>query len=90
MFTYDISDDLRKKLDKLGKRDKVLALAFYKKVQEIINRDERTINAYKNLRSPMNEYKRIHLTDNYILLFAVERKHIVFVDIMHWDKVYGK
>ena len=90
MFKYDIHDTLRVKLDKLAKRDKVLASIFFKKVQEIINRDEKTINAYKNLMSPLNEYKRIHLTENYILLFAVKGKHIVFVDIRHWDDVFGK
>jgi mRNA-degrading endonuclease RelE of RelBE toxin-antitoxin system len=89
MFSYDLSDILRKKLSKLGRKDKVLAEIFYKKVQEVINRDEHSINAYKNLKSPMNEYKRIHLTDNYILMFAVEKKHIVFIDIEHWDKAYG-
>jgi len=38
----------------------------------------------------MNEYKRIHLTDNYILLFAVNtnEEKIVFIDIKHWDDVY--
>jgi len=90
MFSYDFSDILRKKLDKLAKRDKVLAETFYKKVQEVIQRDEKTINAYKNLKSPLNEYKRIHLTDNYILLFAVDNKKIVFIDIRHWDDVFGK
>ena len=90
MFAYDISDILRAKLEKLSKKDKILAQIFYKKVQEIINRDDKTINAYKNLRAPLNEYKRIHLTGNYILLFAVKGKHIVFVDIRHWDDVFGK
>ncbi len=89
MFSYDFSDVLRKKLEKIGKKDNVLAGNFYKKVQEIIHRDKNTINAYKNLKSPMNEFKRIHLTDNYILLFAVEDDHIVFVDIRHWDDVFG-
>ena len=89
MFTYSISDELQKKLRKIASKDKVLAQIFYKKVQEIVNRDEKTINAYKNLRSPLNEYKRIHLTDNYILLFAVGGSHIVFVDIRHWDNVFG-
>ena len=90
MFSYDISDDLRRKLVKLAKRDKVLSDIFHKKVQEIILRDEKTIQAYKNLKSPMKEYKRIHLTDNYILLFAVQRNHIIFIDIRHWDDVFGK
>lgn len=89
MFTYSISDELQKKLRKIAIKDRVLALIFYKKVQETISRDKKTINAYKNLRSPMNGYKRIHLTDNYILLFGVEGNHIVFVDIRHWDNVFG-
>ena len=90
MFTYDITDVLRKKLKKLAKKDRILSLIFYKKLQEVINRYEETINSYKNLKSPLNEFKRIHLTDNYILLFKVEKKHIVFVDIKHWDHVYEK
>ena len=88
MFKYDIHDTLRVKLDKIAKKDKVLASIFFKKVQEIINRDEKTINSYKNLRSPLNEYKRIHLTGNYILLFAVKGKNILFVDIRHWDDLF--
>lgn len=90
MFTYDISDTLRAKLERLAKKDKILAQNFYKKLQEVVNRDEKTIHAYKNLKSPLNEYKRIHLTSNYILLFAVKGNHIVFVDIRHWDDMFGK
>ena len=90
MFRYDIHDTLIAKLEKIGKKDKVLASIFYKKVIEIVNRDEKTINAYKNLRSPLHEYKRIHLTDNYILLFSVKKDKILFVDIRHWDDVFGK
>jgi len=89
MFSYTLSDVLRRKLDKLVKKDKVLAEIFYKKVREVAGRDEKTICAYKNLKSPMNEYKRIRLTDNYILLFAVYEGIIVFVDIRHRDNVYG-
>ncbi len=89
MFEYDIHDTLRAKLDKISKRDKVLASIFFKKVQEIIARDEKTIRAYKNLRSPLNEYKRIHLTGNYILLFSVKGNRVIFFDIRHWDDMFG-
>jgi mRNA-degrading endonuclease RelE of RelBE toxin-antitoxin system len=90
MFSYDISDILKKKLEKISKKDKILVLNFYKKLQEIINRDEKAINMYKNLKSLLNEYKRIHLTDNYILLFIVKKNHIVFIDIRHFDDVYKR
>jgi len=91
MFNYDLTDELRKKLEVLCKKDKVLAEIFYKKIQEITNRDEKGINSYKNLKSPLNEFKRIHLTSNYILLFSadINKNRIVFVDIMHRDKVYN-
>ena len=89
MFSYDISDKLKKKLKKIGQKDKILAQNFKRKLLEIIARDMDSIDFYKNLRSPLNEFKRVHLTDNYILLFSVEGDHIVFVDIMHWDKIFG-
>jgi len=90
MNPYDITDILRKKLRKIGKKDKVLAQNFYRKLMEIISRDESGINAFKNLKSPMNEYKRIHLTDNFILLFKLHKNKIIFIDIRHRDDVYGK
>ncbi len=90
MFEYTLSDILKKKINKLLKKDKILALNFKKKLNEIVNQNEKTINIYKNLKSPDNDKKRIHLTDNFILLFKVDIKKnkILFVDILHWDKAY--
>lgn len=90
MFTYSFSYKLRRKLSKLAKKDKVLALILQKKKDEVISHNLESIDTYKNLKSPQNEFKRIHLTGNQILLFKVEKKekHIVFVDILHHDKVY--
>jgi mRNA-degrading endonuclease RelE of RelBE toxin-antitoxin system len=90
MFTYDFSLKLYKKIEKLAKKDPVLAGILHKKVVEIVSRDEKSIQMYKNLSSPMHQFKRIHLTDNYILLFSVnaQKMHIDFVDILHWDNAY--
>ena len=89
-FSFTISKRLSKKIAKLEKKDKVLARIFKRKILEVIRHDEKTINTYKNLKKPMNEFKRIHLTDNMILLFKVypERKYIIFADISHRKKVY--
>ncbi len=91
MFEFDIVQDLRKKLEKLNKKDKILAQNFRKKLIEIISNTPETISRYKNLKSPMNEFKRIHLTDNYILLFKVNitENLILFTDISHRDIVYN-
>jgi len=91
MFKYTLSKILKKKVDKLFKKDKILALNFKKKILEVISHNEITINTYKNLKKPMQDKKRIHLTDNYILLFQVDiqNNRILFVDILHYNKVYN-
>jgi mRNA-degrading endonuclease RelE of RelBE toxin-antitoxin system len=90
-FSFDISDVLRKKLKKLSKKDPVLALIFKKKVSEVITHSLDSISVYKNLKSPLHQYKRIHLTSQFILLFVVDisHKYVVFVDILHWDTAYS-
>lgn len=90
MFRFEIEDSLKKKIFKLEKKDKVLSKIFKKKLLEVINHNKKSISTYKNLKSPLNEYKRIHLTDNFILLFKVELEEnkIIFMDILHWDKAY--
>ena len=89
-FDYDISKKLEKKLRKIAKKDTILALNFKKKFNEIINHNANTIDTYKNLKSPLNYMKRIHLTDNFVLLFVVHKNenHILFVDIIHRDYAY--
>lgn len=91
MFSFDLSDKLKKKVNKLAKKDKILAIIFKRKLLEVINHNLKTIDTYKNLRSPKHEYKRIHLTDNYILIFHVNKKenHIIFLDIIHRDNAYN-
>ncbi len=90
MFEYDFSDRLRHKFSKIAKKDKVLGLNLKKKIKEVISNDLVSIDRYKNLRSPLNEYKRIHLTGEFILLFIVdkENRHITFMDVTHWDNAY--
>jgi len=92
MFNFNLLVVLKKKISKIAKKDKQLAINFKKKILEVIYGDEDSINSYKNLKSPKNEFKIIHLTDNFILLFKVDIKnhYILFVDIKHWDKAYKK
>lgn len=92
MFSYNISDELKKKLKVLGKKDKLILKIFKRKLLEIVSHDKRTISTYKNLKAPLNKYKRIHLTSNSILLFHVDidHNHIVFVNLLHRDRAYAK
>lgn len=90
MFSYNIEVSLKKKLKVLAKKDKVLVDIFKKKLKEITSHTVETIDTYKNLKSPLKELKRIHLKNNFVLVFKVLKKerHIIFVDLSHRDNMY--
>jgi mRNA-degrading endonuclease RelE of RelBE toxin-antitoxin system len=76
-FEFIISPELERRLDKLAHKDKPLALAVRKKIQQIINCDETTIHHFKNLRRGMSDYKRVHI-GHFVLLFSIEKGVVVF------------
>jgi len=90
VFSFDISDELKAILSKLSKKDPVRAGIIYKKVEQIISCDEKSIEHYKNLRHDLAEYKRVHIDKSFILLFKVtkSKKHILFDKLKHHDDVY--
>lgn len=69
MFELHLNDEFKKTLDKLQKKNPVIALAVNRKIKEIITRDEKTINAYKNLKYNFKAYKRAHITNSIVMLF---------------------
>ncbi len=92
MFQFDFSDYFRRTLNKLAKKDPVIAKAINKKVKEIISRDNESVMLYKNLSKDLKTLKRIHITQWLVMTFAVEldKNLILFVNIEHRDKVYKK
>ena len=84
---FIISPELERRLDKLAHKDKTLALAVRKKIQQIINCDETTIHHFKNLRGGMSDYKRVQL-GSFVLLFKVEKDVIIFDRFVHHGKAY--
>ena len=89
-FRYDLSDELEEKLSKLFRRDRNRYDAVFKKIEEIISRDEITIDFYKNLRHDLSNFKRVHIDKSFVLTFRVDKKNnlIVFEDFDHHDNVY--
>lgn len=83
---YEIHPDLDKILSKLAKRDKVQFEAILKKIDEIINCPD--INHYKNLRAPLQRYKRVHVYSSFVLLFRPEGDTIIFRYYDHHDNIY--
>ena len=68
MFEFDLSDELKLKIRKLLRKDKKKAIIINKKMKEIINNDNDSIDHYKNLRRDMKEFKRVHIDKHFVLI----------------------
>ncbi len=90
MFNYEFTEELKTIIKKLNQKDRKKSLIIAKKVEEIINNDLKSIDRYKNLRSPLQHLKRVHIDSHFVLTFSVdtEKNFILFVDFDHHDNVY--
>ena len=89
-FEYDFSDEFEEAMIKIGKKDKSKTEIILKKVEEIISRDNTTIDFYKNLRNELSDYKRVHVAKSFVIMFKVfkEKNFILFDKIKHHDDAY--
>ena len=90
MRKFSIEEKLQKTIEKLSKKDKVMYNHIMKKMQEILECDN--VNHYKNLRAPLQDFKRVHIRGSFVLIFKyIEGKNkIIFFDFNHHDYVYNK
>ena len=90
MFEFDLSDDFRKILQKLSRKDPVISRSINRKIKEIILRDEKSIMVYKNLSHNLKNLKRVHITEWLVMTFEVQldKNFILFVNICSRDGVY--
>ena len=86
MYTLKIKPDLEKTLKKLAKKNRVQVEIILNKVEEILINPHR----YKNLRTPLNDWKRVHVDKHFVLLFSVdeESKSVTLEDYDHHDNIY--
>ncbi|MBI5553499.1 MAG: addiction module toxin RelE [Candidatus Diapherotrites archaeon] len=89
---YDLSDRLKEILKHLARRDPKKVMIINKKIKQITNSDEETIEHYKNLRHDLKEFKRVHIETHFVLTFQYNRatKAILFVDFDHHDNIYRR
>jgi mRNA-degrading endonuclease RelE of RelBE toxin-antitoxin system len=86
-FRIVISDELKKTLVILKRKDKTMFQMVEKKILQIASLDSISIQHFKNLRSPLNDFKRVHL-GSYVLLFHVQANNIIFDAFEHHNKIY--
>ena len=88
MREFSIEDNLKKKLSKLSKKDNVMYSSIMKKFEEILTRKD--VNHYKNLRKPLQDFKRVHIKSSFVLIFKYIESDdkVVFFDLDHHDNIY--
>ncbi|MCX9087832.1 MAG: type II toxin-antitoxin system RelE/ParE family toxin [Candidatus Methanoperedens sp.] len=81
-----IKPDLENTLKKLAKKNRKQVEIILKKVEEILSDPHR----YKNLRAPLNDWKRVHVDKHFVLTFSIDEKSktVILEDYDHHDNIY--
>jgi YafQ family addiction module toxin component len=81
----DILEDL--KVSQPDKHDSII-----KKIKQVAEKLEWSPKHYKNLKYPLNKYRRTHVNTPYVLVFRVNEHEcsVLFVDYDHHDNIYKK
>ena len=86
MYSIVESDEFKKVIKKLLKRDRFMLDAIYRKVAEIVENPYH----YKPLRAPKQGYRRVHIMGSFVLTYSIDeaRKAVVLEDFDHHDNAY--
>lgn len=87
MYHYGFRESVEKALNKLAKKNPKQLIIIEKKIEEIILNPHH----YKNLRSPLQYLKRVHIDRGFVLVFLVDEttKTVIFENYDHHDYIYA-
>lgn len=85
MHKFCVEEGLSKVLSKVYKKDRRIYEQLMSKIDEIVNCSD--LDHYKNLRAPLQAYKRVHI-GVFVLLFRLEDDTIIFSRLEHHDTAY--
>ena len=88
MYDYAMRQTVEKIFFKLAAKNREQLERIYNKIEEI----RRDPHRYKNLRSPLQHLKRVHIDKSYVLVFSVDdyNKLVIIEDYDHHDKIYRR
>ncbi|MBC8500346.1 MAG: hypothetical protein ISS25_01630 [Nanoarchaeota archaeon] len=86
MYSFHPRDHVDNIFLKLGKKNPKQLEIIYKKIREIIQNPHR----YKNLRKPLNNWKRVHIDKHFVLAFSIEENTntIILEYYNHHNNIY--
>lgn len=79
-------------LDKLKIKNPKSYNNVISKIKETAITLEVAPNHFKNLRKPLQQYKRVHVNKSFVLVFKVDKKNklMTVYDYDHHKKIYNK
>ncbi len=66
-MNFRFHEELTTIFEKLNKKDNKLYTQILKKINEIMKSEN--IDHYKNLCYPLQQFKRVHISEKYVLIF---------------------
>ncbi|MBI5393488.1 hypothetical protein HZA96_06485 [Candidatus Woesearchaeota archaeon] len=86
VYSLIIKPELDKKFGKIFKKNRKQYEIIMKKANEIIENPRH----YKNLRFPLQHWKRVHIDSSFVLAFSVDEinKIVTLEDFNHHDDIY--
>ncbi len=86
MYSLAIKPELDKVFEKLAKKNPKQLEIIFKKADEVLANPHR----YKNLRAPLNHWKRVHIDKHFVLTYSIDEvnKKVVLEDYDHHDSIY--
>ena len=86
MYNYEVRKSVETIFLKLAKKNPKQLEIIYKKIEEI----RQNPHHYKNLRSPLQHLKRVHIDKSFVLVYSIDEqsKIIIIEDYDHHDNIY--
>ncbi|MBU2576120.1 MAG: type II toxin-antitoxin system mRNA interferase toxin, RelE/StbE family [Nanoarchaeota archaeon] len=88
MYNYEVMPDLKRTLNKLFKKNKIMYKQVMKKIEEIIQNPQH----YKSLKYDLVGERRVHIMKSFVLKYEINktRKTIIFFFFGHHDEAYKR
>jgi len=88
MYTLFYKHNIDKIFQNLAKKNPKQLEIISKKLDEIVKDPHR----YKNLRYPLDTWKRVHIDKHFVLTFSIddEKNTVILEDYDHHDKIYKR
>lgn len=88
IYTLYYRPNIDKIFRNLAKKNPKKLEIISKKLEKIVQNPHR----YKNLRYPLNNWKRVHIDRHFVLTFSIDEdtKTVILEDYEHHEKIYKR